>query len=118
MSNIKKKIGNWGEENAARFLINRGYAIVQKNYHSRYGEIDIICTKDDELIFVEVKTRRQGGLGSGEESVDYKKRQKIRLTIEDYLQKHETKGFPQFDVIVIELNGVKQKINHYRSVEI
>ncbi|HCC22769.1 TPA: YraN family protein [Candidatus Falkowbacteria bacterium] len=118
MTTIKKKIGDWGEDNAARFLINRGYQVIEKNYHSRYGEIDLICLKDDDLVFVEVKTRRAGGMGRGEDAVDARKKRKIRLTIDCYLASYPSRHYPRFDVIVIELDGVKQMINHYQAVEI
>lgn len=51
---MRKKIGNQGEEIAARYLQQQGYRILRRNYHSRYGEIDIICEYQRVIIFVEV----------------------------------------------------------------
>jgi putative endonuclease len=48
--------GNLGEELAANWLIGKGYRILERNYRKKYGEIDIVCKKEDQLHFVEVKT--------------------------------------------------------------
>ena len=55
----KKEIGNFGEDFTAKFLKKSGYKILERNYHSRYGEIDIIASKGAVLAFVEVKTRTE-----------------------------------------------------------
>ena len=73
-------LGAWGEEKAARFLMDQGYHIIQRNYHSRYGEIDLIAEDEEYLIFVEVKLRRSVSHGLPEEAVTPVKREKLRLT--------------------------------------
>ena len=50
-------LGAWGEEKAARFLTERGYTVLERNFHSRYGEIDLIAENGEFLVFVEVKLR-------------------------------------------------------------
>ena len=55
---ISKYKGDYGEKLAARELIKKGYAIREKNYHTRMGEIDIIAEKDNTVVFVEVKLRK------------------------------------------------------------
>jgi putative endonuclease len=58
MPTAKKQTGNQGEQLAARFLEQNGYAIVETNWHCTGGELDIVARKDDTLVFVEVKTCR------------------------------------------------------------
>lgn len=94
-------LGAWGEEKAARFLMDQGYHIIQRNYHSRYGEIDLIAEDEEYLIFVEVKLRRSVSHGLPEEAVTPGKQEKLRLTAQRYLQIHETNKQPRFDVVAL-----------------
>ena len=61
----KKKLGDRGEDYTARYLEKQGFHIVERNWHSRYGEIDIIAENEEYLLFVEVKTRRAGSMVPG-----------------------------------------------------
>ncbi len=94
-------LGTWGEERAARFLTEQGYTIVEKNFHSRYGEIDLIAEDGEFLVFVEVKLRASVSHGLPEETVTSRKQEKLRLTAETYLQTHETDKQPRFDVVAL-----------------
>ena len=80
-------LGAWGEEKAARFLMDQGYHIIQRNYHSRYGEIDLIAKEGETLVFVEVKYRRNDKMGDPKEAVDRKKQKKISMTASYYLMR-------------------------------
>lgn len=94
-------LGAWGEEKAARFLSEQGYTILERNFHSRYGEIDLIVEDQCYLVFVEVKLRASGSHGLPEETVTLRKQEKLRLTAEAYLQTHETDKQPRFDVVAL-----------------
>ena len=94
-------LGAWGEEKAARFLTERGYTVLERNFHSRYGEIDLIAEDGEFLVFVEVKLRASVSHGLPEETVTPRKQEKLRLTAETYLQTHETNKQPRFDVVEI-----------------
>lgn len=94
-------LGAWGEEKAARFLESRGYRILERNFHSRYGEIDIIAENGEFLVFAEVRLRKTSHYGSPEASVDIRKQEKLRRTAEFYLQTHDTEKQPRFDVIAL-----------------
>lgn len=94
-------LGTWGEEKAARFLTEQGYTVLEKNFHSRYGEIDLIVEDRDYLVFVEVKLRASVSHGLPEETVTPRKQEKLRLTAEIYLQTHETDKQPRFDVVAL-----------------
>ena len=92
------KTGGMGESLTADFLRKNGFVIVKRNYHCRYGEIDIIAENKEYIIFTEVKTRREDSLVSPAEAVDARKQGRIILTAEDFLSKYVTELQPRFDV--------------------
>lgn len=96
-----KGTGGMGEDYAARLLEKKGYGIVQRNYRSRFGEIDIIARNAQYIVFTEVKTRDENHLAGPLESVTGAKRAKIVKTALFYLQSHPVKLQPRFDVIGI-----------------
>ncbi|MDQ7055766.1 MAG: YraN family protein [Persephonella sp.] len=71
------QIGKLAEEKAAEFLKNRGYQIVERNFRTKSGEIDIVACKDKTLVFVEVRFRSSKDFGLPEETLNRKKIQKI-----------------------------------------
>lgn len=95
------KLGDWGEEYTANYLIQQGFVIVERNWHCRYGEIDIIAENDMLLLFVEVKTRTNTRFAQPYEAVDYRKQKKIRSTVETYLLANPTNRQPRVDVASI-----------------
>lgn len=102
---IKKKLGNLGEEIASKYLINKGYLIIQKNFRTKFGEIDIIARDGRYLVFIEVKLRKSLNLGYPREAVDYYKQQRIRNLANLYLAKKRIKdAFIRFDVVEIMLD--------------
>lgn len=111
--NRSKEIGNLGEKLAVEFLLRSGFKHVASNYHSRYGEIDIICENEKYIVFVEVKSRKKGTNYPGVEAIDRSKRAKILKTSFDYLLKNPTEKQPRFDVIEVEFPS--QKITHYEN---
>lgn len=93
--------GKMGEGYAAEYLKDNGYTILIINYHSRYGEVDIIAQKDEYIIFIEVKTRSSRCVYSPREAVDIAKMRKITKTALLYLQEYPSTLQPRFDVIEI-----------------
>ena len=77
------------------------YQLVAAGYHSRFGEIDLIVKNRKYLVFVEVKTRKNGDFAKAREYVDRNKQDKIRVTASVYLSQNPTKLQPRFDVIEI-----------------
>ena len=69
----KIKFGDLGERIAKNYLIRQGYEILDTNYKTKLGEIDIVAKEDDILVFVEVKTRSSRSFGLPQESVNFKK---------------------------------------------
>ncbi|MDI9480597.1 MAG: YraN family protein [Syntrophomonadaceae bacterium] len=113
---MRKQIGKQGEDIAVRYLEQQGYRILNRNYHSRYGEIDVICERQRVIIFVEVKTRRSESYGTAEEAVTRVKQQRLRKTALQFLQQ-ENRPFKdiQFDVIAVRLAGPQAVINHIQN---
>ena len=113
-----KLLGSWGEATAASFLEKHGYAIVGMNYHSRFGEIDIIAKNRKFLAFVEVKMRKNADFGQAREFVDARKQQKIKTTAEIWLSQNETTLQPRFDVIEIYApDGMQTAMPEIRHIE-
>ncbi len=107
----KQKVGQIGEDIAVRFLVKQGFSIAERNYLKKYGEIDVICRKNQRLHFVEVKTVTRGTLGEKldnyrpEDNVHKSKLQSIGRTIQAYIFEYNVSEDWQFDVITIELNA-------------
>lgn len=93
--------GRWGEDTAVQYLTEHGYRIIERNFHARCGEIDIIAADSRYLCFVEVRTRTEGGLVSGLESVDIRKARKIFRTACLWLERYPQNLQPRFDIISI-----------------
>ena len=82
----RKNVGDIGEDFTVRLLTNSGFNVLQRNFYTKVGEIDIIATKDGVLHFIEVKTRNGNQYGYPSESVNPSKQQRIRKSAEIYLQ--------------------------------
>lgn len=99
-----KDIGNSGEIRAAKFLEGLGYRIIDRNWHCRFGEIDLVALKGDAVVFVEVKTRANRVFGLPEEAVTQRKLRHIRKTIDFYVAQHP--GLPEQQLIeVVSIEG-------------
>ena len=97
----QKKIGTWGEAQAADYLRKQGYEILETGYRSRFGEIDLIAANAQFLAFVEVKTRKDKHFSLAREAIDRRKIERIRRTAALWLARREVELQPRFDVIEI-----------------
>ena len=108
--------GAWGEALAAKYLQKKHYRIVATNYRCRFGEIDLIAEKQNDLVFVEVKLRKSDSFAQGREFVDRRKQERIRTTASIFLAEYPTELQPRFDVIEIYapdgINTRRPEINH------
>lgn len=112
----RQKIGRMGEDEAVRYLQNKGFRVIERNYRSGRGEIDIIGMDDDVLVFVEVKTRTKEGFGEPEDSVDLKKQNQICKIAVGYLQSEQIYDRDcRFDVISVKGYGKGLKIVHIKD---
>ncbi|MCI7126184.1 MAG: YraN family protein [Agathobaculum sp.] len=93
--------GAWGERQACGYLRARGWEIVQCNFRTRFGEIDIIARHGKYIIFAEVKTRRSSRFAAARESVTAAKQARIIAAAEEWLQTYAGTAQPRFDVIEV-----------------
>lgn len=112
-------LGKLGESIAAEYLFQRGFKIIEKNFHKRWGEIDLITLKDDTLIFVEVKTRMVDDRVSPEESMTPWKINSVKKSALYYKMLHPE--LPEslridFVGIVLERDFKALKINHIENI--
>jgi len=104
MTRHNQIIGKWGERIAEKYLIDRGYLVLAVNHRTPFGEIDIIASEDDMLVFVEVKTRSSTSLGNPEGSVTLRKQKHIIESAQHYLMK-EDREIDEWRVDVIAITG-------------
>lgn len=109
MGDNKRAIGSRQEELAAAYLEQRGVRILERNYRSRQGEIDLIARDGDYLVFIEVKFRKDNRHGVPAEAVNARKQQRIRHTAAYYLyQSRYGDDVPcRFDVVAILDNDIE-----------
>ena len=94
-------LGQWGERRVARHYESVGYVVVDLNWRVRGGELDLVITRGDEIVFCEVKTRSSGRFGSGFEAVDERKQRFLRRTALSWLDAHDRRGRLRFDVATV-----------------
>ncbi|MGA9173468.1 MAG: YraN family protein [Thermoactinomyces sp.] len=105
MKDRRKEVGRLGENIAAHMLLEKGYVIVERNWTSRLGELDLIAQKDQQLVVVEVRTTCGGRYGYGFQSVDFRKQQKVRRLAIQYIQQKQLEHLPvRFDVVSVLLD--------------
>ena len=101
LSESKKLAGDYGEEQAAIYLKKHGYRILGRNYKVRSGEIDLIVSNREYIVFVEVKMRKNDHFGEAKEFVGAMKQDRVRSAAMQWLALNETELQPRFDVIEI-----------------
>ncbi len=116
MVDTRKKLGSRGEKIAAKFLRKQGYQIIEKNYRSRLGEIDIVAKEDESIVFVEVKTRRSTDFGLPEEALSYDKRRRLSKLALGYLAHRRIKDTNcRFDMVSILMDT--KKVKHIKLIK-
>ena len=95
------ELGTWGEEQAADFLIHKGYTILERDWKSGHRDIDIIATNGQVVVFVEVKARRNRIFGEPEDAVDYMKMHNLRAAINHYVKFKNIRLDIRFDIITV-----------------
>lgn len=114
--NTKQITGKVGEKEATKYLSNLGYDILCNNFRCMQGEIDIIAKDEKELVFVEVKTRKDTKYGEAREAVDKRKQKHIKDATMYYLYKnHLEDEFVRIDVIEVYIQKGLRIIKHIKE---
>ena len=114
------QMGIWGEELAVAFLRERKYVILERNWHSKHRDIDIIAQQGDCIVFVEVKTRRNRVFSNPIYAINYQKQKNLRISIEHYLRSRKIDNPWRFDIITIvgEQGDSMPEIEHIENCDI
>lgn len=116
---ISNPVARFGENIACKYLLNKGYKIIDRNFRKGYGEIDIVATKENILIFIEVKTRATSLFGGAMEAISNSKLHKLIRTAEYYkVLNPKLPDSLRIDAILIDLdeeNAVK-KLEHLENI--
>lgn len=108
----RHETGSNGEKLALKFLEKQGYRVMERNYHCRIGEIDIVAKDGKELVFVEVRTKGSFDFGEPEESVNIPKRKRLVRLSYYYVIEHGLEAVPwRIDLVTVRLRpGTKPEI--------
>lgn len=113
----KKELGNLGEKLAVEYLQKENYKIIKRNFYCRQGEIDIIATKNEQIIFIEVKTRSSNLFGTPAEAVNILKQKHMKQVANYFLYKNNLiQVSTRFDVIEVMLSNGRFKVNHIKQI--
>ena len=114
------QLGKWGEELAAAYLREKGYVILERDWHSNHRDIDIIAQDKDCLVFIEVKARQNRMFAEPESAVNYQKLKNLRLAINHYIKYRQIDMPWRFDVITVvgELGCKEPEIQHIEDFTI
>lgn len=113
MASPTQQIGYDAETQALKYLQNQGYRLVARNWHCRYGELDLIMWDGEELVFVEVRSRKDHEFGYPEETLTRAKRMRLLRSSKEY--RHEKKIYGvywRFDLIAV----TGALVDHFRDV--
>lgn len=103
---MRRETGQKGEAVAARYYQQRGYLLLNHNYRTRMGELDLVLYKDGMVVFAEVKTRTGQYLAAPAEAVDLRKQRRLILAAQTYLQNSPYADAPvRFDVVEVTPAG-------------
>lgn len=117
--NNLKKLGNKGEDIACDFLLKNGYKIIERNFNCFQGEIDIIAIDNKDIVFIEVKTRRNMHYGEPIDSINFYKKKHILKASTYYLYINNLYNkYIRFDVIEVYIFKDFVKVNHIKNVEL
>ena len=104
--------GKLGEELATQYLTEKGYEILERNWRNRHKEIDIIAKEGNELVIVEVKSRKSDDYGDPDLSVNRRKQQLLISAANAYIFKNKIDLNTRFDIISIVMKGENPVIDH------
>ncbi|WP_338874375.1 YraN family protein [Spirosoma sp. SC4-14] len=104
--------GKQGEAEAVRYLREKGFEIMARNYRHQHAEIDLVAKKGKLLIFIEVKTRTNLSYGNPEEFVSYTKARLVMKAAEHYIFANDWQHDIRFDIVAVTVTGNEIRIKH------
>lgn len=120
MTRRRQQVGHAGESAARRYLQKSGHRMVETNYRCLYGEIDLIVTHGDLLVFVEVRTRTGGSFGTPAQSITAEKLDRLQKVALYYMQRRFGREVPcRFDLIAVQMDRqtlAPAHLRHYRGI--
>jgi putative endonuclease len=118
MPDNRRQLGQQGEDLARAHLEKAGYIVRDTNYRCPWGEVDIVVEKNEEVVFVEVRTRRSKRFGSPEESVTALKRKHLVSTAYHYIEAHDLPLPWRIDLIAIDVDaqGIVERIEQLENI--
>jgi putative endonuclease len=112
----RQSLGRYGENLACAELQRRGYAILERRYRTRFGEIDIVCRDRGMIVFVEVKARRSSSFGGAAEAVTAQKQRRIAQMAVDFLSRRRLHDHPcRFDVVAVSFGRGGPRVDVYEG---
>jgi putative endonuclease len=116
MTMARQALGKLGEDAAVAEIERRGYAVLDRRYRTRHGEIDIVAEDGDTIVFIEVKVRATGERGTAAEAVTVQKQRKLVAMATDYLSRRkQAQRRCRFDVVAIDGVGEGARVTLYRA---
>ena len=127
MKQFNRELGKIGENEAASYLGKKGYRVLERNYYTRFGEIDLICAHSnssgqERLVFVEVKLKQGEDFGTPEEMIDKRKLSQAERMANFYLMANPqiSEKYSSFSIdavcIVVDENRRVKRLNHYENL--
>ena len=115
MSGNRQKTGKDGEQKALSYLIKKNYKIIEANWRHQKCEIDIIASKNKELIFFEVKTRTNSII-SQENLISIAQQKRITYAADFYIKKNKIDLIIRFDLVFVEKDLKSFKFTHFKEI--
>ena len=114
---LRQDLGRYGEQRAAIYLEDRGYEIIERNWRSASGEIDLIARQDERLVFIEVKTRNGSGYGHPFEAITPIKIARMRRLAAEWCSLRQVSAIRvRLDAIAVLISGGRVSIEHLKQV--
>jgi len=112
-----QRSGKHAEDLACDYLHQHGLRVLERNYHTRFGEIDLVMRDHDTTVFVEVRYRRDTNIVDPLSSIDWRKQAKLTRTAHYYLQQHKQHALApaRFDVVAITDHGTQNHIQWVKN---
>lgn len=113
------ELGKWGEDVAIDYLTDKGYRILERDWHSGHRDLDIIALDGDVVVIVEVKTRRNRLFSEPEQSVDYRKMRNLLTASNHYVKLRHLNNPLRFDIItIVGAMGQEPEVSHLEDIRL